>query len=237
MTTGDWVGLAATLIVATVMIVLWTKERHSRGLSYSILTNRPLITGEGTFPLVVKSGDQTLARPHLVVWRLVNVGAQAIEQSDYEEGITFTAKGARVISADVTDSRPPGVRPTVTVKDATVSLEKRLLNGRDMVEVQMLVDGKPFAFDVNCRIKGISKVEKIKLPRTSWNQPWQYSTVDKIGMSLAFLLLGGIGLYFILFLAEDLGGKILGWVLAITGLLICPALLVRSNFRNKLFLG
>ncbi|WP_406048889.1 hypothetical protein [Kribbella sp. NBC_00889] len=237
MTTGDLAGIGVTVVIAVVMVVLWTKERHTRGLSYSVLTNRPLLTGHGPFPVTVNVHHQTVAAPHLVVWRLVNVGAQAIDPDDYEQGITFTARDARIVSADVTCSRPSGVKPQVTAQGDAVALENRLLNGRDMIEVQMLVDGKPSGFSVNCRIKGISKVNMVKLPRTSWDQPWRYSTVDKVITTLFYAGLGGVGIYLLATAGQNVSVKVLGWALAASGILVLPTFQVRSNRRNKLFLG
>lgn len=81
----------------------------------------------------------------------------------------------------------------MTAQGYAVALENRLLNGRDMIEIQMQAVG--LQFTLNCRIKGISKVTMVKLPRTSWDQPWRYSTVDKVITTLFYGGLGGVGIY------------------------------------------
>jgi hypothetical protein len=229
------VGLAVVAIGLTLWLV--RRERRTKRLAYAILSNRPLITGHGRFPLEVRFGNAALRRLHLLVWRLVNTGAQPIQTAEYEEPIRVHISDAKIVSADVTLTRPEALHPKLDLIDpGTVELERRLLNQGDLVEVQMLVDGKPDRITASCRIAGITKIEMVKLPQNSWGRPWRYSPVERAAAVITLVLLGGLGVLAGV-TGDEPAKRIVGWLILGGAVLSYPTLVWRSTRKNRLFLG
>lgn len=228
------VALGALGIVITLLLV--QRERQSRALTYAVVNNRSVVVNPSKFALEVRHDGQHVAKPRIVVVRIANSGSQPIAAEDYEEPLTIVLRGAKVLSSDVTVTRPSTLSPSLTrLNVEEVVLERRLLNPRDLIEVQMLVDGVPSAVEVEARVVGVGRITPVKLPQTSWGQPWRFSKVDKaivIASTLGFIALGASFLW-----VDSLVSRIVGVAVITFFAVVYPWLSWRSARRNSLFLG
>lgn len=233
--TLDWldVGFGAGAIVLAI-IFFWRGER-GKALEYVILSNRPLVALQSKFPLEVLYNGTKVDHPRLVVWRVANTGSKPIANDDYERDICLTVTGATILSSELTRARPTSLDPLISQAGlGQVHVERRLLNPNDMIEVQMLVDGDPTELRVEARISGISTVSHVRIPQTSWGEPWRYSKFDYSLLALVTAILAAGAIYM---LTQEPGSKILGAIVLVLLVVGGPYRFWRSARRNRVFLG
>lgn len=234
---AGWTQVALAVVTLVVTFILFRSNRQAKALAYAIVDNRPLVMGPSQFPLEVRYGGHLVKNPRLVVWRLANSGGQPIEVPHFEEAISFKVAGAKILSSEVTKTRPSTFRPTVEQRgDDMVVMERRLMNPGDLVEVQMLIDGLPEDLRMESRIAGISQIEQIKVPLTSLSQPWKLTKADRITVAIPSLLFGGLGIAFYEG-GINIAFKGLGIVLFFVFVVIWPWQVWRASKRNAMFLG
>lgn len=230
-----WAEVALGVGAIVLTLVLFWSERRSKALSYAVFSNRSLVNVPTKFPIKVLYEESLVSCPQLLVWRLVNSGTKPIEVDDFESPIAFQPKGSKVLSSNVTLTRPSAFRPKIEQDGETVFLKPTLLNPGDMVEVQMLLDGQPAEFSMESRISGIAQINRIEISRTSWDQPWRFSWFDKVISTLPAL----VGVFFGVTLyinGDQLWEQIIGVLLLFCTAVIYPWHILRSNRRNSLFL-
>jgi hypothetical protein len=229
------VGLAAVAII--VAVALFLADRRKKSLSYAVLSNRAIVTTPTNFDLEVLHRGDRVANPWLLVLRIANGGASPVELSDYEQPIRIRVDGARILSGEIAFTRPDGFRPCISNQSAdALTLDPSLINSGDLLEIQMLLDGRPEHLRVEARLSGISTIGKEKVPSTSWGEPWKFNRFDSLVIILIGLAIGALGIFFYvqgLYLAV----RLLGLAIAFYGLVIYPWQTFRAHRRNRLFLS
>lgn len=232
----DWLQVGIGVVALIVTGVLFLIDRRRKSLQWVIIANRAVLT-ETKFDVEVRHDGKVVRAPRLIVWRVANGGADPIAATDFESPLTFRIDGATILSSDVTHKRPSDLSMSLDhVDGGHVALEQRLMNSFDLVEVQMLVDGDPTLLTVEGRVAGVSRIERGKVPETSWGTPWRFSRFDKVMVWVAGIIFVGIGGWF--YLAGD------SWILRSIGIAILvfaigvnPWWIWRRNRNNRLFLG
>ena len=159
-----WVQTALGVVAIAVSIAFFLLDRRTRSLGFAVLSNRAVIS-KPLPDLDVFYDGRTVDDPHLLVCRVANGGVSAIDPSHYEQPISLHVHDARILSAEVTHSRPSSFRPRISQEgDREAVLEKCLMNPKDMVEIQMLVEGRPTSVDAQGRISGVSNIKRESLP-------------------------------------------------------------------------
>lgn len=172
------------------------------------------------------------------MWRLVNSGRQPIRESDFERPLELRLEGSRILQFEVSYTRPKSFAPPTLAMNhgEYLQVQSCLINPRDLVEVQMLVDGKPTSIDAEARIADVSAVETVKLPVTSWGdtwrvRPWEFALIAAPG--LAMVAIGAA-------LAQEEGSianPIVGVAIILAGAVWYPFRVFRTFRRNSLFFG
>lgn len=234
----DWTLEAVVGVIAIVAAIgIFIAERKTKGLALAVVSDRAIVSQVSTFPLVVLYEGTPVRHPRLVALRLVNAGKEAISSGDFEEPLKLRLVDAAVLSAEATLTRPQAFRPSIALDGAdAVRLDPCLMNQGDMVEIQMLIDGRPSRLLAESRISGVQDVEIVKLPRTSWGEPWRFSKFDFVAALLPVLV--AVALAILWFLkADDVATRVAAGVLAVLAGVLWPWNLWRANLRNKLFLA
>lgn len=229
-------GWVLGALAVVVPVVIYFKERRTQGIQYSVLDTRPLVTSATNFPLQISHRGVAVQDPALVIWRLTNAGNHPVRPEDFEEPLTFLVEGARILSSDITFSRPSEFAPAIVSRgEATVVLDSRLMNARDLVEVQMLVDGRPSKTTLTGRVAGISVMEKVNLPRTSWGQVWKFSWFDRLAVILMGIGGAALGVWFLF--QSEWYARALGLVMIVVFAVYYPFTIRKAMVKNSLFLG
>lgn len=233
---SDWIQVGLGVVGILVAVILFRLERRGSSLMYAVLSSRDIVTKPSAFPLEVRFAGSEIKNPRLVVLRIANAGIKPIEASHFEVPLSINAEGATILIADVTTSRPKSYRPTVFYKDASsVTLEPRLMNSKDMVEVQMLLDGDPSSIDVDGRVAGVPSIDRVKVSRTSWDEPWRVSKADWVILSVPSVSLTAVGLFLLLARSSE-WSQYAGVGFVFLGAVLIPWSVWRTTRRNLLFL-
>lgn len=232
----DAIGWGLAVLAVVVPVGVYIRERRVQAVHFAVLTNRRLITTASPFPLEVSFGGSAVVEPHLVVWRITNAGNHPVRPEDYEQPVRLCVGGSRIVSSDVTFCRPREFEPKIIGRDVSeVTLSRSLMNPRDLVEVQMLVDGEPTEFRVTGRIAGVRDLRQVVLPRTSWDEVWRFTLPDRL-IALALSLVGALaGVWFLL--EPALWAKAIGAALLSLFIGYLPLRIRGSIRKNSLFLG
>lgn len=233
---GDWVQIAIGVFAIAVSTIAFLLQRSRRSLGYGVLSDRPVLTSNVQFAIEVRFDGVAVEHPRQVVLRFVNSGNQPIEPSHFESPILFELSEASILSFEQTTSRPTTFRPTFLVADsATLQMQPCLINPRDMVEIQLLVDGADGEVTASSRVSGVKQIDRLKVSRTSWNEPWRMSLFDRVLIVSPSVGFGVIGL--MLSSSNGFSGKIGGAIILAYALLVYPWQAWRTVRRNSLLLG
>jgi hypothetical protein len=223
------VALAAVGLVAAFVIYRW--QRHHKALSFTIVTNRPLLTTPSPFTVTVQHNGKNVGEPRLVVLRIANTGNVPIETADFEQSLSITFLYCQLLSAEVTGSRPDELTTNLKLDGPTLILDPCLLNPSDLIEIQCLLDGSLEEFRIACRIIGVQSVRQVNLPRDSWGKVWRVSSSDVVILSLAPLM--AIGLATLAFR----GGNVFFGIAVLLGGLLWTWWGIRTFRRSRLWLA
>jgi hypothetical protein len=141
---SGFVGLLGLAVaVLTVGLWVWDKWRGKRTkfAEWSILADQSL--GAAIPGLEVNMNDTTLALPHAITIRLRNGGKETIKVNDFDGPVVLRPHHAKIIWAGVPETSPNVKNADVTWNDMTVSVEPLMLNRREWLDVQLLVDVDP----------------------------------------------------------------------------------------------
>jgi hypothetical protein len=235
---SGWVQVALAGVAIIVGIGIFWFERHNKSLAYTITVSRSLVTKTKAFPdLDVFYDGAPVEAPWLVVWRVANGGATAVEASQVEEPLRLWVEPSRILSAAITHTRPAAFSPSIEEIDShNITLDRRLINPNDMFEVQMLLDGQPDTYDVRARIAGVSEISRARVQQTPWGTPYKYGLSDWIANLVATASIGGIGLALVL-AGSVVWSPFAGVVCLFAALVLIPWFIWRKNRIAVLFLG
>lgn len=163
----------ATLCASSIASFLWWLAKQRKRLSICVLRAEPLIAMRGSArrKLKVLFGNQTMESAYLLHISLLNDGNQPVAKSDYQSPLRIELNpDARIYEADVVETWPADLDRSLTAPGQTVNLirtvsgswielEPILLNSRDEIVLQLLVENFDNHIEISQRITGIKKVE------------------------------------------------------------------------------
>lgn len=202
-------GWVLGTLAVVVPIAVYVLERRIQAVHFAVLASRPLLTGDSRFPLEVSFDGAPVMEPRVMVLRITNAGNQPIRPEDYEEPLRLSVLGARIVSSDITFARPADFAPSIVERsDSQIALSRFLMNPRDLVEVQLLVDGEPTETRVTGRLAGVPTIERVRLPRTPTGELEEMSRKE---LFLVALMAAGMTAFsLVLLLNGTIWGRYLG---------------------------
>ncbi len=231
------VSLAVLAILATVVVtvVVYLRQRQRKALEYQIVAVSPLVSvaDEVKGKLQILFEGSPIQNAHLIVVKFVNTGNTPITESDFvaplslvfredhlqtsdiggKQSNIFIIGRAKVLSAEVIETKPPNSQVSITAKDAAVIVRPSLLNPQDSITIKVLVTELEDMISVDARIVGVKQ-----LTRYDAQQPKPLSFhIIFVSFIAAVSVFGiaGIGL-------ESTYG-VLGIVIGVTGIAIAGA--------------
>lgn len=160
-----WGALLAFLSLA-VAAYTYIRQRRRKELGYRVLAAPPLVQAPGLYGgrIQLLWDGEPLPAVSLVVVKLMNTGNQEIVAADYERPVALLFPGAaQVLAAEVTDAKPPALRPALTIGDRRVTLEPCLLNGGDALTVAVLVETFAGELLLDGRIAGVKDLHVLNV--------------------------------------------------------------------------
>lgn len=115
--------------------------------------------------LHLRHGDQEIDNPALVIIRLVNTGDGAIPKAAFESDLTVSLEGVREIAyVACTGRRPPGLDVQIEHSGVTAKIKPFLINPEDMMQLHLVVSGRPDRVVVEGRVAELEIEQLPHLP-------------------------------------------------------------------------
>lgn len=194
-----WAGVILSALGIVVAIGIYLRQRNIKRFEYQMLSSRELIVDAkigGDKELRVSYGEREVNDPRLTVLKLLNSGRVEIRSDDFEQPIRVVASPkASIVFTEVVRTNPNDLHPIITiVNERTLELKPLLLNAKDWVELQLLVDGDPTPLEFSGRIAGVQGINDLNV-RLKRNQE------IREGVNAVLVILGSIvGIVFALVL-------------------------------------
>ncbi len=166
--------LCACLVTVTITLTLWWLNKQRKHVSIFTIRAEPLIAMKGSArdKLQVLFADQSVEEAYLLHLSLCNDGNVPVTLSDYHSPFLLELNpDARILEVDVIETWPadldrrlPGASSTSpksliqSVAKSSVELTPVLLNPRDEIVMQVLVDNYR-AMHISQHINGIKRVD------------------------------------------------------------------------------
>ncbi|WP_216205500.1 hypothetical protein [Amycolatopsis aidingensis] len=192
-----WLAPVIGLASFALTIYIYKRQKKGKSLEYFVSTNSTLIKGK-EFRLEVRFNSISVTDPTLVVFRLACSGRLPIEKSDFEQPLIIKFPGAiDILSVEISKRAPENLVVDTTIDAQGVAVAPLLLNHGDLIEFQVLTEGKPTNVEIDSRISGLSKVRQIPRPYPPGTGPGgDLARGDRVVYGSFLALFIGIGLAF-----------------------------------------
>jgi len=146
-----------------VSFIIYRLNRKRKALSYRIVTKTTLFDIDreiGSRVQVLLDGEPA-DKIGLVLIDIENTGNEPIRPDDFIKPLIFTfAPGTRVISADVTATKPDNLDATVSFEASNVTVEPLLMNAGDQMSIKVLLRQFDGTVKGDARIVGVREVRR-----------------------------------------------------------------------------
>jgi len=98
---------------------------------------------------------------HLVLLKILNNGNVPIASSDFELPLSFSfGEKSRILSAQVTDTKPKSLKPILEVEPQQIMLQPTLLNSGDTITVKLLFAQYGNTIEPDGRVIGVKEITR-----------------------------------------------------------------------------
>jgi hypothetical protein len=159
--------IAALVGIATLYYayLAYRDRRPSRRLQFVVTTNSLVLPTALAESLHLHHGDQEIADPALVIVRLVSTGDSAVPKDAFESDLVVSLEGSREIAyVACTGRRPPGLDVQIAHSGTIARIKPFLMNPEDMLQLHLVVSGRPDDVVVEGRIAELKIEELPHLP-------------------------------------------------------------------------
>ena len=165
----QFVGVLLAIAAMFLSYLIYVGQKQQKRLTYQRLASFPLLTVKEALAgrISVAFDGKAVQSIHMITVRIQCAGTLPITLEDYVKPIElFVKQGAKVLSADIVESLPSNLRPSIAAGADTATIEPLLLNPGDSFVVKLLVqDGDKYVFP-EARIVGVTKIERVLDPDT-----------------------------------------------------------------------
>lgn len=160
-----WIAAALSLLGLAVAWLAYRVQRNRTQIEYFVMFNRDLLPGRVSSQLQVTHKGKALAAPSVSVVRLVNTGDRAIPPDSFTEDlcVQFERVG-EIASASWTATHPPQLQPAIEVDGDCIRIKPTLINPEDMLELQVVCDGRASQISVAGRVVDLKVKQRARLP-------------------------------------------------------------------------
>ena len=230
--------LATVAICVTVSLFLIGRRR--KRLSYSLSDTRVLGIHEGVNPSRVQIlfDGEAVTEVHLVTITVSNSGNEPVKADDFERALRFTwPQAARILTAEVIETNPQTLAPTIKIGLSEIALDPQLLNSGDFLRIRVLIN-QPGKLSVDARVVGVKQIKKVNASETSHHETSRlFAAMGAVGSGAVLAILAGQKLGF--WASGGPAERVITDVTLLTLLLMMTELLhivasdLRSHFKNK----
>ena len=160
----QFVAVLLTAIAILVSISLYLKQRRRKALSYSILSQTPLLSVKEEIKkeLKILYNGKPVEQVHLIMVKIINSGNTPILSTDYERPISLNfGEKANVLTAAIVKMHPDSIQASFSVEGKNVVFTPTLLNAGDSFTLKMLIT-KLGEVKVDGRIVGVKEIQESK---------------------------------------------------------------------------
>jgi hypothetical protein len=191
-TTLAWAGIAVGIIAIIVSVTIYFLQRTTKALEYEVFSG-PVILNAGQFRgkgIQVSLNGVALHDPHLVVLIVRNNGNVPIKRDDFEKPLRVEFPGNnKILSAEVAHKDPEDLQVSLDVKQKFILIRPLLLNDKDWMVIQVLIDGSSNP-QMSGRIAGVHSIQKSELRTTSSRGTSGSSGGSSVGLVVLGLAVG-----------------------------------------------
>jgi hypothetical protein len=155
---GTFLGAVLAVVSILLAIFLYFRSRQKKSLSYEVISQYPLISVDDEIKgrLKILLDGMSVQDVHLLIIKLINNGNVAVTASDYERPLNLNFSGeTEVISANIAESSPKNLIPTITKSNKSVTFNPILINPNEFFTLKILVTRYNNLFNVDDRIAGV----------------------------------------------------------------------------------
>ena len=157
--------VAAPIAIFIAFYFNWWRNRKS--LSYEVLTSTNLfsVNSEVKHRIKITLDGKPAKDVQIVIIELLNDGYLPIEDKDFSTPLTIDfGESAEIISVENKENNPEDLPVKIISEKTKVEIEPLLLNRKDSLKMQILVNKFENNLYISARIKGILKIRNKKIP-------------------------------------------------------------------------
>jgi hypothetical protein len=151
-------SLIVAIIAIIVTLIVYRLQKERRNLNWVLVSGTKLLQDRAPSlqDLELRYKGEIVKDPYLLIVKFENVGNKPIASEDYERPLRISFPPAcQVLAAEIVSTSQDDMGTSISVEDRNVVLKPVMLNARDCVTCQILVDRPPKDWRVKGRIKGV----------------------------------------------------------------------------------
>ncbi|TAA11979.1 hypothetical protein EA658_12535 [Pseudoxanthomonas winnipegensis] len=161
-----WQFIGAVLALAGIVaaILIFIMQREVRELSAGFLVKKHLISVSDSVSdrISIRLDGRDIENLKIYSYGFKNSGNVEIRPNDFEKSVSLTiGDGAEIVEFSVAKVNPPALDPIVSGDKSKILIDPLLLNPGDYFVVDVLATGASSTLNVDCRVAGISSLQKI----------------------------------------------------------------------------
>lgn len=159
-----WQFIGTLLALIAIGISLWIvfAQRSKKRLLVETVAHVPLVAfdSKGIPGLRIMFNDSPVENASVLLVRMQNIGNVPVLASDFEQPISLEfEEGARVLNADIGQTKPKHLPIKVAFADRSVLVERHLLNPGDAFTCRALIQNSKGKYTAKARVAGVLELE------------------------------------------------------------------------------
>ncbi len=159
---STYIAVAVGIATLYYAYLAYRDRLPSRRLQFVVTTNSLVLPTALADSLRLHHGDQIISDPALVIVRLVSTGDSSVPRDAFDSDLTIRLEGSREIAyVACTGRRPSSLDVQIEHLGNVAQIKPFLINPEDMLQLHLVVSGRPDSVAVEGRIADL-KIEELR---------------------------------------------------------------------------
>lgn len=175
-------------IIVPLYIYYASEQNAALTVRYTASQSLVNINPRNTKDIKVTYNEIEVQNPWFLSLQVENTGNKPIDAKDIKDTLSLTFPSAQILTAQITEQRPPEIQFQLNIAGNTVSLFFDLLNPSDSTSIDILMNGEPYEPNASFRMIGKYYVSQIPFAQKP-NQPFITWPRMSMGVQYACLII------------------------------------------------